>query len=240
MALVAADCPSCGAGIQIPDDRDTVHCMYCGQKILIERSDQPAPKPESTSPSNPLEFKVVIEINVTRALRQKGGLFKTNYYEYPEETPVVGRVQITDMVSHAILISDVVYKGVMKLVGREYWLEDTEVRDALNRVGTPGGKSIEELAEIDSWREATVLAEKVVQWVARFLGRDVNFSNYALITSKRQDQLQEILVDFAKTAKAATGDWRRALELDQKVRITLYDEDAVGSHVETIYEEVLT
>ncbi len=42
MALVAANCPHCGAGIQIPDDRDACSCTYCGQNIIIER-DEPSP-----------------------------------------------------------------------------------------------------------------------------------------------------------------------------------------------------
>jgi DNA-directed RNA polymerase subunit RPC12/RpoP len=47
MALIAANCPSCGADIQIPDDRDSFDCKYCGQKIMIER-DEPATAPQRT------------------------------------------------------------------------------------------------------------------------------------------------------------------------------------------------
>ena len=50
MALITANCPSCGAEIQIPDDRDTIHCVYCGQQILVEREDQPAEVSRSVSP----------------------------------------------------------------------------------------------------------------------------------------------------------------------------------------------
>lgn len=49
MALIAANCPTCGADIQIPDDRDSFDCKYCGQKIVIEREEGSAP-PSRTAP----------------------------------------------------------------------------------------------------------------------------------------------------------------------------------------------
>jgi DNA-directed RNA polymerase subunit RPC12/RpoP len=35
--LAPAKCPSCGAGVDIPDGRDTFHCMYCGGMIVVKR-----------------------------------------------------------------------------------------------------------------------------------------------------------------------------------------------------------
>jgi DNA-directed RNA polymerase subunit RPC12/RpoP len=49
MALVAANCPNCGAGIEIPDDGVKFTCPYCAQKIIIER-DEPAPPPVPPPP----------------------------------------------------------------------------------------------------------------------------------------------------------------------------------------------
>jgi hypothetical protein len=36
--LVAAKCPSCGAGLQIPGDLDKAHCMYCGSQVIVRKS----------------------------------------------------------------------------------------------------------------------------------------------------------------------------------------------------------
>ncbi|MEI6155576.1 MAG: hypothetical protein WCQ90_15995, partial [Deltaproteobacteria bacterium] len=34
----AAKCPSCDGDIQVPDDRNTVKCMYCGNDIVIREA----------------------------------------------------------------------------------------------------------------------------------------------------------------------------------------------------------
>lgn len=36
----AAVCPSCGGQLQVPDDRDTVKCMYCGVDIVVRQAIQ--------------------------------------------------------------------------------------------------------------------------------------------------------------------------------------------------------
>ena len=38
MIFKAAQCPNCGGQLQVPTNRDTVICMYCGQTIEIERA----------------------------------------------------------------------------------------------------------------------------------------------------------------------------------------------------------
>lgn len=36
MKLVAAACPSCSAGIEVPEGADRCFCMYCGSQIIVE------------------------------------------------------------------------------------------------------------------------------------------------------------------------------------------------------------
>jgi tetratricopeptide (TPR) repeat protein len=38
MAFKAAVCPSCGGQLQVPDDRDSVKCMYCGTEIVVREA----------------------------------------------------------------------------------------------------------------------------------------------------------------------------------------------------------
>lgn len=38
MAFVPATCPQCGGDLQVPDDRETVNCMYCGTKIKVREA----------------------------------------------------------------------------------------------------------------------------------------------------------------------------------------------------------
>ncbi len=40
MAFKAAICPSCGGQLQVPDDRDSVKCMYCGSDIIVRQAIQ--------------------------------------------------------------------------------------------------------------------------------------------------------------------------------------------------------
>jgi len=40
MAFKAAICPSCGGDLQVPDDRDSVKCMYCGTNIIVRQAIQ--------------------------------------------------------------------------------------------------------------------------------------------------------------------------------------------------------
>ncbi len=40
MAFKAAICPSCGGSLQVPDDRDSVKCMYCGTDIIVRQAIQ--------------------------------------------------------------------------------------------------------------------------------------------------------------------------------------------------------
>jgi len=35
MAFKPANCPKCGGSLQIPDDKDIVNCMYCGESIVV-------------------------------------------------------------------------------------------------------------------------------------------------------------------------------------------------------------
>lgn len=38
MQLQAAKCPECGADIQVPSDRTSIKCMYCGKDILVQQA----------------------------------------------------------------------------------------------------------------------------------------------------------------------------------------------------------
>ena len=38
MAYIAAKCPACGAGIQVPDDMQKTFCSYCGSSIVSEEA----------------------------------------------------------------------------------------------------------------------------------------------------------------------------------------------------------
>lgn len=38
MTFKAAKCPNCAGDIQVPDDRDTVKCMYCGSDIVVREA----------------------------------------------------------------------------------------------------------------------------------------------------------------------------------------------------------
>jgi len=35
MKFISAKCPSCNGDLQVPDNRDFVHCMYCGTTVKI-------------------------------------------------------------------------------------------------------------------------------------------------------------------------------------------------------------
>jgi DNA-directed RNA polymerase subunit RPC12/RpoP len=38
MPFKAAKCPNCGGDLQVPDDRDSVKCMYCGSDIIVREA----------------------------------------------------------------------------------------------------------------------------------------------------------------------------------------------------------
>lgn len=38
MNFVAASCPSCSGALQVPDDRDSVKCMYCGVDVVVRQA----------------------------------------------------------------------------------------------------------------------------------------------------------------------------------------------------------
>jgi len=38
MSFKAAKCPNCAGDIQVPDDRDTAKCMYCGSDIIVREA----------------------------------------------------------------------------------------------------------------------------------------------------------------------------------------------------------
>lgn len=40
MTFKAAVCPSCGGELQVPDNRDSVKCMYCGTDIIVREAIQ--------------------------------------------------------------------------------------------------------------------------------------------------------------------------------------------------------
>lgn len=42
MNFKAAICPSCGGQLRVPDDRDSVKCMYCGSDIVVREAIQKA------------------------------------------------------------------------------------------------------------------------------------------------------------------------------------------------------
>src|SRR5438876_996280 len=35
MPLTKLTCPSCAASLEVPDHLETIHCMYCGSKVLL-------------------------------------------------------------------------------------------------------------------------------------------------------------------------------------------------------------
>jgi len=37
MSLISLNCPACSASLQVPDQLDVAHCMYCGSQILVEK-----------------------------------------------------------------------------------------------------------------------------------------------------------------------------------------------------------
>jgi hypothetical protein len=42
MSFKPAQCPNCGGSLQLPDDRTTVNCMYCGVSIVVHEAIQAA------------------------------------------------------------------------------------------------------------------------------------------------------------------------------------------------------
>lgn len=42
MNFKPAQCPSCGGALQVPDDRTTVNCIYCGVSIVVREAIQAA------------------------------------------------------------------------------------------------------------------------------------------------------------------------------------------------------
>lgn len=42
MTFKAASCPSCSGDLQVPDDRDVVKCMYCGENVIVGEAIQAA------------------------------------------------------------------------------------------------------------------------------------------------------------------------------------------------------
>lgn len=38
MSFVSAKCPQCGGALQVPNDRDSVKCMYCGIDVLVREA----------------------------------------------------------------------------------------------------------------------------------------------------------------------------------------------------------
>ena len=37
--MINLKCPSCGATLEIPDNLNVAHCIYCGAKILFPQND---------------------------------------------------------------------------------------------------------------------------------------------------------------------------------------------------------
>lgn len=70
MAFKAAVCPSCGGQLQVPDDRDTVKCMYCGTDIIVRQAIQAG---------SGVNIKNYIELAVTA---QKAGNYQEAYNYY--------------------------------------------------------------------------------------------------------------------------------------------------------------
>lgn len=38
MSFIPAKCPSCGGDLQVPNDRDSVKCMYCGGTVIVREA----------------------------------------------------------------------------------------------------------------------------------------------------------------------------------------------------------
>lgn len=34
--VISLTCPTCGAAMELDEPRDTLYCMYCGQKLLLD------------------------------------------------------------------------------------------------------------------------------------------------------------------------------------------------------------
>lgn len=45
--LIAAKCPECSASLQIPEDRESAFCTYCGKSIVVERARSLTPDVQS-------------------------------------------------------------------------------------------------------------------------------------------------------------------------------------------------
>jgi len=53
MAFRAATCPTCAGELQVPDDRDVVKCMYCGNDVIVREAIRAA---SGASPENLLKL----------------------------------------------------------------------------------------------------------------------------------------------------------------------------------------
>src|SRR5688572_15693536 len=42
MEFKPAQCPTCGGSLQLPDNRRTVNCMYCGATVVVHEAIQAA------------------------------------------------------------------------------------------------------------------------------------------------------------------------------------------------------
>ena len=70
MAFKAAICPSCGGQLQVPDDRDSVKCMYCGTDIIVR---------EAIQAGSGINIKNYLELAVTAT---KAGNYQEAYDYY--------------------------------------------------------------------------------------------------------------------------------------------------------------
>jgi ribosomal protein S27AE len=82
MAFKAAQCPSCGANIQVPDDRDRANCMYCGSSISVKEAIAAAGLPNSAD-----ILKVAMDF-IDSGNSQEANQQITRVLEYEPDNPV--------------------------------------------------------------------------------------------------------------------------------------------------------
>lgn len=89
MNFKAAICPSCGGQLQVPDDRDSVKCMYCGSDIVVREAIQKASGPD------PANFLGLAEIALNEGKYNKALNFCNKAleldYKNPEAWLLAGR-----------------------------------------------------------------------------------------------------------------------------------------------------
>jgi DNA-directed RNA polymerase subunit RPC12/RpoP len=107
MTFKAAKCPNCGGALQVPNDRTTVKCMYCGVDIVVQEAIQLATG----------RVKGFTEVTPIRTKQSKGGgiasigcggllvLFAIVSFSQPYDTTFGGMILVGGLVIAVLGIS---------------------------------------------------------------------------------------------------------------------------------------